>query len=147
MTDTTPPPVATEREAFEATFERLFGKRPTRDEFPREDGYYYSAVDRAWQLWQARAALSAPAAAPVTDEQSCTCHPDDNPPKPCAKKYAYSECVAASGDEALMRLALEALENSVPLRHRNEQPPFDELREKHSRAADAIRARLEGTKT
>lgn len=22
----------------------------------------------------------------------CTCHPNDNPPKPCAKKYALSEC-------------------------------------------------------
>jgi len=23
----------------------------------------------------------------------CTCHPDDNPPRPCPRKYAYSECV------------------------------------------------------
>ena len=23
----------------------------------------------------------------------CTCHPADNPPKPCAQKYAFSECV------------------------------------------------------
>ena len=22
----------------------------------------------------------------------CTCHPDDNPPKPCAQQYALSEC-------------------------------------------------------
>jgi hypothetical protein len=39
--------------------------------------------------------------------------------------------------------ALEALENSVPLRHRNEQPSFDEMREKHSRAADALRKALQ----
>jgi hypothetical protein len=26
------------------------------------------------------------------DTRTCTCHPDDNPPKPCARKYAYSEC-------------------------------------------------------
>jgi len=26
----------------------------------------------------------------------CTCHPDDNPPRPCPQKYAYSECVAAA---------------------------------------------------
>jgi len=26
----------------------------------------------------------------------CTCHPSDNPPVPCAKKYALSECVRAS---------------------------------------------------
>ncbi len=25
----------------------------------------------------------------------CTCHPDDNPPVPCAQKYALSECKAA----------------------------------------------------
>jgi len=24
----------------------------------------------------------------------CTCHPDDEPPKPCARKYALSECRA-----------------------------------------------------
>ena len=23
----------------------------------------------------------------------CTCHPDDNPPRPCPQKFAYSECV------------------------------------------------------
>lgn len=28
----------------------------------------------------------------------CTCHPDDNPPRPCPQKYAYSECVAAAAD-------------------------------------------------
>lgn len=31
----------------------------------------------------------------------CTCHPDDNPPRPCPRKYAYSECVkAAAADTA-----------------------------------------------
>jgi hypothetical protein len=29
-------------------------------------------------------------------ERPCTCHPDDNPPVPCAQKYALSECRAAS---------------------------------------------------
>lgn len=24
----------------------------------------------------------------------CTCHPDDSPPRPCAKRYALSECKA-----------------------------------------------------
>ena len=27
--------------------------------------------------------------------RSCTCHPDDNPPVPCAQRYASSECRAA----------------------------------------------------
>lgn len=26
----------------------------------------------------------------------CTCHQDDNPPRPCPHKYAYSDCVAAA---------------------------------------------------
>lgn len=26
----------------------------------------------------------------------CTCHPSDNPPRPCPQRYAYSECVAVA---------------------------------------------------
>lgn len=26
----------------------------------------------------------------------CTCHPDDNPPRPCPKKYALTDCRAAA---------------------------------------------------
>lgn len=26
----------------------------------------------------------------------CTCHPSDNPPVPCARKYAFTECVRAA---------------------------------------------------
>ena len=29
-------------------------------------------------------------------ERPCTCHPDDNPPVPCAQQYALNECRAAS---------------------------------------------------
>ena len=29
-------------------------------------------------------------------ERPCTCHPDDNPPKPCPKRYALSDCRAAA---------------------------------------------------
>lgn len=39
---------------------------------------------------QARAALAL-----KPDERSCTCHPDDNPPRPCPRKYALNECRAA----------------------------------------------------
>lgn len=35
---------------------------------------------------------------PVSDSRPCTCHPDDSPPVPCARKYALSECRAASGE-------------------------------------------------
>lgn len=34
---------------------------------------------------------------PLRDDRPCTCHPDDNPPVPCPKKYALSECRAAAG--------------------------------------------------
>lgn len=30
------------------------------------------------------------------DKRACTCHPGDNPPRPCPRKFAYSECVAAA---------------------------------------------------
>ena len=35
---------------------------------------------------------------PSKKQQShpCTCHPDDNPPVPCPRKYALSECRAAA---------------------------------------------------
>ena len=32
---------------------------------------------------------------PKPDDRPCTCHPDDNPPQPCAKHYALAECKAA----------------------------------------------------
>ena len=31
---------------------------------------------------------------PALAERPCTCHPDDNPPKPCTKQYALTECRA-----------------------------------------------------
>lgn len=30
----------------------------------------------------------------------CTCHPDDNPPRPCPQKYALSECRRAAGEKS-----------------------------------------------
>lgn len=29
----------------------------------------------------------------------CTCHPSDNPPVPCARRYALSECVQQAIDD------------------------------------------------
>jgi hypothetical protein len=36
-----------------------------------------------------------------TDDRACTCHPDDNPPQPCARKYALSECKTGRDSERL----------------------------------------------
>lgn len=44
-------------------------------------------------LQQARRFIERCAA--IVSERACTCHPDDKPPVPCAKKFAYSECAAA----------------------------------------------------
>lgn len=33
-----------------------------------------------------------------SEPRPCTCHPDDNPPVPCAQKYALSECKASVAD-------------------------------------------------
>lgn len=30
------------------------------------------------------------------DKRTCTCHPDDNPPFPCPRRYAYNECIKAA---------------------------------------------------
>lgn len=29
------------------------------------------------------------------DKRTCTCHPDDNPPSPCPRRFALNECRAA----------------------------------------------------
>ena len=28
----------------------------------------------------------------IVGRRPCTCHPDDNPPSPCAEQYAIEEC-------------------------------------------------------
>ena len=47
--------------------------------------------DMAWSAW--KAALAAP------ENRPCTCHPDDNPPQPCAQRYALTECKALAQPE------------------------------------------------
>lgn len=34
------------------------------------------------------------AAIAKVESRPCTCHPDDNPPVPCAQKYALTDCLA-----------------------------------------------------
>ncbi len=53
---------------------------------------YVLASDLAAAVARAERAESDLRAALSTPERPCTCHPDDNPPVPCAKKYALSEC-------------------------------------------------------
>ena len=39
----------------------------------------------------------------------CTCHPDDSPPRPCMRRYAFSECTAAANS-----LRAEGMRNAAP---------------------------------
>ena len=68
---------------------------------PCQDGdacHYKDAADgtKAWPV---------PQAEPKREPRPCTCHPDDNPPVPCAQKYALNECRAtrSGSDEALIK--------------------------------------------
>lgn len=40
------------------------------------------------------------------DQRSCTCHPDDNPPSPCPRKFSLTECRSAE----LERLRVENIQ-------------------------------------
>lgn len=67
-------------------FDSMYGRKPER-------------VEKV--ITALRAALAA-------DSRICTCHPDDNPPKPCQRKYALSECrEAALAEDAMQRLTDE----------------------------------------
>ena len=52
----------------------------------------------------------------MTDTRKCTCHPDDNPPIPCARKYALHDCLKERIQqlETLIECGITALENSTP---------------------------------
>lgn len=53
-----------------------------------------------------RRASLHPATDAAATPRDCTCHPDDNPPRPCPQRFAYSECVAAA--TPLMQAAQKA---------------------------------------
>jgi hypothetical protein len=40
--------------------------------------------------------MSLDVASKATDTRTCTCHPDDNPPVPCPRKFALSHCQVAA---------------------------------------------------
>lgn len=45
---------------------------------------------------------------PSAEERACTCHPDDKPPIPCARRFAYSDCVAYRDGAAAERARILA---------------------------------------
>lgn len=50
--------------------------------------------------------------APQT-ERTCTCAPEDNPPIPCARKYAFTACMQAQAEPKLGELMLEQRRSRV----------------------------------
>jgi hypothetical protein len=36
--------------------------------------------------------------------RECTCHPDDNPPRPCPQKFALTDCRLAASDAEVERI-------------------------------------------
>jgi hypothetical protein len=90
----------------------------------------------------------------------CTCHPDDNPPVPCAQKYALSQCLLtepqarATADAELLAEAVRLLEPFGRLSDRlpnegvlvevcrphpdNPSPRIEPFLTKHLRAAAAF---------
>lgn len=52
----------------------------------------------------------------MSDTRPCTCHPDDNPPSPCMRKFSLTECKNAEIDElkADLAAALVLLEEARP---------------------------------
>ena len=69
-----------------------------------------------------------PESPPTQDSpRPCTCHPEDNPPVPCPRKFAISECRAAAALGGVSNAELDALEAELKA-------------ERESRNADAIYA-------
>jgi hypothetical protein len=94
---------------------RKFSAAPHNGMKPHRSVPLYTADQmRTYAADCVRAALAHPAPAATVKEsltvapaepaeRPCTCHPDDNPPQPCAKRYALAECKAAHAAVANVR--------------------------------------------
>jgi len=71
---------------------------------------------------------------PVSEPRPCTCHPDDNPPIPCAQKYALSEC-RPEPTEAQIEAGAKWLDHHLP-------PEIPACSNRTALAAGVLRAAL-----
>ncbi|WP_342152397.1 hypothetical protein [Methylorubrum sp. SB2] len=78
----------------------------------------------------------------IGDERSCTCHPSDNPPVPCAKKYALSECRAAAAAPATPEPAAGGEREIV--RHKVRGTEYEVLGEAETQYSGCARWSAEG---
>jgi len=69
-----------------------------REELDEDIGPVFRTTSQQIALIEQRAEIAAKRVIAVLSRQQeeagrpCTCHPDDNPPNPCARRYALSEC-------------------------------------------------------
>lgn len=66
-------------------------------------------IDRGWT----ETPLYALSSRDDGEARPCTCHLSDNPPVPCAQKYAYSECVGASEAPSTIPAAVLAMKEAA----------------------------------
>jgi dATP/dGTP diphosphohydrolase len=90
ITDRPSPPPPTDAQNTRAAC----GPSPALADKPAGDAAEYS-----------NKAVAALVASPGA-QHPCTCHPDDNPPVPCPRRYAYGECVEAALTQAVVDAAI-----------------------------------------
>jgi hypothetical protein len=71
------------------------------DDFCLEHGYEHMRSSLGTPVCFCEACEREAEKAPIAEGEeaaarACTCHPDDKPPVPCARRYALSECKAAT---------------------------------------------------
>lgn len=76
------------------------------------------------------------------DTRACTCHPDDNPPSPCPRKFALGECRAAELEKLAERNRYDIIGQALDwLLANGELADYDdEIANRVSDAAKIVRA-------
>lgn len=111
----------------------------------RSDTFIRELVHRLSPAPETRTTPADPVSAGDAGERPCTCHPNDNPPVPCALKYAYSECVAADTDAAQSGGEGDVIEDIIERVKRYDTKLGDPRRQfTQAQMEIAIRAALKG---
>jgi hypothetical protein len=78
----------------------------------------------------------------VEDTRTCSCHPDDNPPSPCPRRFALRECRAAELEKLAERNRYDAIGHALDgLLANGELADYDdEIANRVAEAAKIVRA-------